>query len=69
MCVSLQDLTEVGWGCLSGGRGSSLAERIREVQRLRKKGNLPPVYPNGWFAVFESRELSAGQVRLCTLTN
>lgn len=59
----VKDLTEVGWGCLGGGRKASLAERIREVQRLRKKGNLPPVYPNGWFAVAESRELAVGQVK------
>lgn len=58
----VKDLTDVGWGCLGGVRGSSLAERIREVQRLRKKGNLPPVYPNGWFAVMESRQLAVGQV-------
>lgn len=59
----VKDLTDVGWGCLGGGRKAPLTERIREVQRLRKTGNLPPVYPNGWFAVLQSRDLAKGQVK------
>nr|XP_053646047.1 cholesterol 7-desaturase nvd-like isoform X2 [Cherax quadricarinatus] len=57
-----RDMTDVGWGCLGGEGKASLAEKIREVQRLRKTGNLPPVYPNGWFAVMESRQLARSQV-------
>ncbi|KAK3891943.1 hypothetical protein Pcinc_004184 [Petrolisthes cinctipes] len=57
------DLTEVGWGCLGDDVvGKNLGERIREVHRLRKKGNLPPVYPNGWFAIIESRKVAVAQV-------
>ncbi|XP_071519486.1 cholesterol 7-desaturase nvd [Panulirus ornatus] len=58
----VRDITEVGWGYLGGDGNTPLAERIREVQRLRKTGNLPPVYPNGWFAVVESRQVAVAQV-------
>jgi len=30
---------------------------------LKKLGQLPPVFPNGWFAICESDQLKAGQVR------
>lgn len=29
----------------------------------RKVGKLPPVYPNGWFALLESSEIKKGQVK------
>ena len=77
-CI-LQDFSEVGWGFLqprnsfwlwlSLGRrqsrlsGKALAAQISRLQKLRKTGTLPPVYPNGWFAVAETRELRSGQVR------
>ncbi|XP_045597725.1 cholesterol 7-desaturase nvd isoform X2 [Procambarus clarkii] len=57
-----RDMIDVGWGCLGGDGRAPLTEKIREVQRLRKTGNLPPVYPNGWFAVIESRQLARAQV-------
>ncbi|XP_070157365.1 cholesterol 7-desaturase nvd [Polyergus mexicanus] len=31
--------------------------------RNRKVGKLPPVYPNGWFALLESSEIKKGQVK------
>ena len=31
-----------------------------DVRRRRKIGNLPPVYPNGWFCLIYSEELSVG---------
>lgn len=30
---------------------------INEYRRRRKIGELPPAYPNGWFAIMESDEL------------
>lgn len=37
-------------------------DAINRVRRLRKSGNkVPPPYPNGWFALLESKELKAGQ--------
>lgn len=29
----------------------------------RKVGKLPPVYPNGWFALLESSQIKKGQVK------
>lgn len=38
------------------------------VQRRRQTGDVPPVYPNGWFGILESRGLKAGNVRsVCVL--
>lgn len=39
-----------------GGNGGS-------KNRNRKIGRLPPVYPNGWFALLESSQLRRGQVK------
>lgn len=34
-----------------------------EVRRLKNKGEIPPVFPNGWFVLCESDDVKAGQVR------
>ncbi|XP_060869420.1 uncharacterized protein LOC132944179 [Metopolophium dirhodum] len=39
---------------------------IRSMMRLRKKGTLPPVYPNGWFALLDSDQLIVNQVKYVT---
>ena len=31
--------------------------------RNRKLGKLPPVFPNGWFALLESSQIKKGQVK------
>jgi cholesterol 7-dehydrogenase len=67
----LQDLSGVGYDHLLKGGGLSLAQRkgrtkrqlVQEIRRLRKVGNVPPVYPNGWFCLLESTELAAGEVK------
>ena len=33
---------------------------INEVRRRRKYGELPPVYPNGWFGLLRSEHLPVG---------
>ncbi|XP_067662113.1 cholesterol 7-desaturase nvd-like [Haliotis asinina] len=33
------------------------------VRRRRAVGNIPPVYPNGWFGLMESFDLAKGQVK------
>ena len=38
----------------------SKQEVINEVRRRKKMGDMPPPYPNGWFALLRSRELKAG---------
>jgi len=36
------------------------------MMRLRKKGTLPPVYPNGWFALLDSDQVMVNQVKYVT---
>jgi cholesterol 7-dehydrogenase len=70
----LQDLSDVGYGHLLEGsawrmalrKGRSKRELVREMRRLRKIGNLPPVYPNGWFGLLNSTELAPGEVKHVT---
>ncbi|CAL1541829.1 unnamed protein product [Lymnaea stagnalis] len=38
-------------------------ETANFVQRRRKVGNTPPVYPNGWFGLLESFMLSKGEAK------
>uniref|UniRef100_UPI0037E9C0E0 cholesterol 7-desaturase nvd n=1 Tax=Semicossyphus pulcher TaxID=241346 RepID=UPI0037E9C0E0 len=43
--------------------GRSRARAANEVRRRRKVGELPPVYPNGWYRVLDSRMLERGEVK------
>lgn len=36
------------------------------MMRLRKEGTLPPVYPNGWFALLDSDQVDVEQVKYVT---
>ena len=45
---------------LSGQRRKEYVNRLR---KLRYTGKIPPAYPNGWYAVAESRELPPGTVQ------
>ena len=38
----------------------SMREVANMVRKRRMAGEVPPVYPNGWFAVLESRDLKNG---------
>lgn len=40
-----------------------MKELVGEVQRRRHLGDQPPVLPNGWFALLDSSDLKAGQVK------
>ena len=56
---------EVGY--IPDGR-RSMKEVANEVRRRRKVGDIPPVYPNGWFYVMASHELKTGEVKyVCML--
>ena len=44
------------------GNGKKVLANHLESKK-RKLGKLPPVYPNGWFALFESSQLRKGQVK------
>ncbi|EGD74810.1 hypothetical protein PTSG_07043 [Salpingoeca rosetta] len=41
----------------------SRVERANEVRRRRLTGDLPPVYPNGWFQLCFSRDLKPGSAK------
>ncbi|CAL8128734.1 unnamed protein product [Orchesella dallaii] len=62
-----QDYTELGFEQISNGRKfkNNAAKRhiINQYRERRKNGDLPPSYPNGWFAVLESNELKRNTVR------
>lgn len=41
----------------------SKAEVTHECRRKRNIGNLPPVFPNGWFAIVDSNDVAKKQVK------
>lgn len=43
--------------------GRSRAQAANLVRRRRKIGELPPVYPNGWYRVLDSHLLGRGEVK------
>uniref|UniRef100_A0A4W6FDN5 cholesterol 7-desaturase n=1 Tax=Lates calcarifer TaxID=8187 RepID=A0A4W6FDN5_LATCA len=47
--------------------GRSRARAANEVRRRRKIGELPPVYPNGWYRALDSHMLERGEVRSVTV--
>ena len=56
---------EVGSGDLDSGV-SSCAKKdalVAAVRKRRKTGDIPPVYPNGWFAILESKDLKPGDAK------
>ncbi|XP_054263633.1 cholesterol 7-desaturase nvd [Macrosteles quadrilineatus] len=64
----IKDLSDVGYDYLTEtpqykAMRKSKRELVKEVRRRRRIGDLPPVYPNGWFALAESSDVPAGQVK------
>lgn len=47
--------------------GRSRAQAANDVRRRRKTGELPPVYPNGWYRVLDSQLLENGEVKSVTV--
>ena len=43
--------------------GLTMKEMSSVVKQQRLNGNTPPVYPNGWFAVLESRDLGQKEAK------
>jgi cholesterol 7-dehydrogenase len=46
--------------------GQDMRARSAEVARRRVQGDLPPVYPNGWYELMRAAELPRGAVRQIT---
>ncbi|ODM93888.1 Cholesterol desaturase daf-36, partial [Orchesella cincta] len=65
--ICYQDYTELGFEQLSNKRkyGSDAKRRniVNEYRNRRKIGDLPPAYPNGWFAILESDEVLKSTVK------
>ena len=53
-------------GYMSEG-SRSLKDIANEFRKRRKCGDVPPVYPNGWFHVLDSRELAVGDVKYISI--
>lgn len=47
--------------------GRTKAQAANEVRRRRKAGELPPIYPNGWYRVLDSHQLGRGEVKSVSL--
>lgn len=47
--------------------GRSRRRVADEARRKKSPGDIPPFYPNGWFAILESDELKAEGVRSVNL--
>lgn len=56
----LRSPDDVGY-IAEGGR--SKAQAANEARRRRKTGELPPIYPNGWYRVLDSHLLARGEVK------
>lgn len=44
-----------------------LKDVANEYRKRRKRGDVPPVYPNGWFHVLASNELAMGEVKYVSI--
>ena len=53
----IYDQADVGY--ITEGKMSK-KETANYMKRIRKTGDIPPVYPNGWFRVLDSSELKEG---------
>lgn len=42
-------------------KGLSKRDFVNQVRRRRKFGEIPPPFPNGWFAIHKSCDLKPGQ--------
>ncbi|CAG0906517.1 unnamed protein product, partial [Darwinula stevensoni] len=63
----VKHLEDVGFQHLEdvyrGYQGKKKAEMVNDIRRQLEAGDMPPAYPNGWFAIFESDDLPCGEVR------
>ncbi|CAG0882321.1 unnamed protein product [Cyprideis torosa] len=58
----VKDLTSVGYGpVLEQGKGRRRALVANEARKRRQKGDFPPVYPNGWFAIADVKDIPSGK--------
>ena len=56
----VRKLGDVGYVCEGSWNKREIANMVRQ---RRKVGDIPPVYPNGWFPVIEAFTLKTGEVK------
>lgn len=58
-----QDMCETGYSDHAkwDRYGRTRRQLANEARRLKKLGDVPPVFPNGWFAICESDEIKPGE--------
>jgi len=65
------DLTEIGFDQITGSESYKTEHRKRDainrINRSRIPGRLPPAFPNGWFVILESTDLSKTGVKEVTV--
>lgn len=62
----VKDMTKVGFDYLSCKAKKSrrtTSSLAKKILKRRDPGILPPVFPNGWIPILESRDLKVGQVK------
>nr|XP_018915694.1 PREDICTED: cholesterol 7-desaturase-like isoform X2 [Bemisia tabaci] len=67
----VRDLSEVGYDyfieqAATRHQKKSIQQLVKNIRKTSKIGNIPPVYPNGWFNILESSEVSKNQVKYVT---
>lgn len=63
----VRSLEDVGYAQNIKGTGFSKKTLVQTLRRLRKSGEVPPAYPNGWFSVLESDQLKVGEVKYASV--
>lgn len=62
-----QDLTTLGFRDLNSlANDRSKMILINELRRVRKYGDAPHVFPNGWYRIMQSRQLGRNQAKEAT---
>ncbi|XP_023229175.1 cholesterol 7-desaturase-like [Centruroides sculpturatus] len=62
------DMTDIGYDDEKNGRKlyRKRIQLLKNTNRLRKTNEYPPVYPNGWIPLLESRDLPVGKCKPVT---
>lgn len=65
LTTTLQDLCDIGYEehTRLDTYGRTRRQVANDVRRRKKIGEIPPIFPNGWFVLCESDDVKNGQVR------
>lgn len=61
-----QVLEDVGYPYLDSSKyrkRKTKVELVKEIRRRKELGDLPPVFPNGWFTLLDSSDIKVDQVK------